>query len=117
MAEATKMAPDNPRVLWIQGGGEWYVAAGRGDEQMKALRTYERGLEIAQRLKGTVKDPLEPSWGEPELLMSLAWSHLNGANRDLDAAEARARAALAIVPNWHYVRDILLPQIRAAKKT
>ncbi|HEY6146230.1 MAG TPA: hypothetical protein VIZ69_00975 [Thermoanaerobaculia bacterium] len=115
MAEAAKMAPDNPRVLWIQGGGEWYRAAGNAEGQAKAIRTYERALQISRRLKGTVKDPLEPSWGEPELLMSLAWSHLNAANRDLDAAELRAQAALAIVPNWHYVRDILLPQIRAAR--
>ena len=34
---------------------------------------------------------------------------------DLDAALSNARAALAIVPTWHYVRDILLPQIREAK--
>ena len=26
-----------------------------------------------------------------------------------------ARAALALVPYWHYVRDILLPQIQRAK--
>ena len=117
MAEAKKTAPDNPRVLWVQGGGEWFVPVERGGGQAKALATYERGVEIARRLKGTVKDPLEPSWGEPELLMNLAWSHLNGASRDLDAAEASAQAALAIVPNWHYVRDILLPQIRAAKKS
>jgi hypothetical protein len=117
MAEGTKVAPDNPRLLWIQGGGEWYVASGNPEGQAKALRTYERALEIARRLKGTVKDPLDPSWGEPELLMSLAWSHLNGAKRDVEAAESSAKAALAIVPNWHYVRDILLPQIHAAKKS
>ena len=89
----------------------------RGGGQAKAFETYRRALEIARREKGTGPDPLEPSWGEPELLMSLAWSHLNGANRDLPAAESSAQAALAIVPNWHYVRDILLPQIRAAKKS
>ncbi|HYK43075.1 MAG TPA: hypothetical protein VE007_11850 [Thermoanaerobaculia bacterium] len=116
MGEGTKLDPDNPRLLWIQGGGEWYVAAGKPEGQAKALRTYERALEIARRLRGSVKHPLDPSWGEPELLMSLAWSHLNGVNRDLEAAESNAKAALAIVPNWHYVRDILLPQIRTAKK-
>ena len=117
MAEGSKIEPDNPRLLWIQGGGEWYVAAGNPEGQAKALRTYERALEIARRLKGSVRDPLDPSWGEPELLMSLAWSRLNGVNKDVDAAESSATAALAIVPNWHYVRDILLPQIRAAKKS
>jgi hypothetical protein len=47
--------------------------------------------------------------------MNLAWSHQNAATPDLDAAESSARAALAIVPGWHYVRDVLLPQIREAK--
>ncbi|MEO8349306.1 MAG: hypothetical protein ABI610_10370, partial [Acidobacteriota bacterium] len=73
------------------------------------------GLALARRQKGSVTDPLEPAWGEPEMLMNLAWSHLNRAAPDLEAAESNARAALATVPHWHYVRDILLPQIREAK--
>ncbi len=113
--EAKKAAPENPRVLWVVGGGEWYVPVERGGGQAKAIATYERGLELARRQKEGVADPLEPGWGEPEMLMNLAWSHLNRATPDLDAAESNARAALAIVPNWHYVRDILLPQIREAK--
>ena len=47
--------------------------------------------------------------------MNLAWANLNRATPDLDAAEANARAALALVPNWHYVRDMLLPQILEAR--
>jgi hypothetical protein len=58
---------------------------------------------------------LEPSWGEPEVLMSLAWSNLNRATPDLTAAENYAKAALQIVPYWHYVRDTLMQQIRDAK--
>jgi hypothetical protein len=57
-----------------------------------------------------------PSWGEAELLMNLAYSHLTRSTPDLTAAEQYARAALALIPSWHYVRDILLPQIAAAKK-
>jgi tetratricopeptide (TPR) repeat protein len=113
--EAVKAAPENPRVLWVVGGGEWYVPPERGGGQAKAIATYERGLELARKQKGSVTDPLEPTWGEPELHMNLAWSHLGRATLDLDAAESNARAALAIVPNWHYVRDILLPQILEAK--
>jgi hypothetical protein len=113
--EAQKAEPDNPRVLWVVGGGEWYVPVERGGGQAKAIQTYERGLELARKQKGKVTDPLEPAWGEPELLMNVAWSQLNRATPDLDAAESNARAALAIVPSWHYVRDILLPQIREAK--
>ena len=34
---------------------------------------------------------------------------------DVAAAERYAREALARVPHWHYVRDILLPQIERAR--
>jgi hypothetical protein len=111
--EAKLAAPENPRVLWVQGGGEWWVPAELGGGHAKAFETYTRGLEFARREKGRVNDPLEPSGGEPELLMSIAWSRLNSSTPDVAAAESNARAALALVPNWHYVRDILLPQIRA----
>jgi hypothetical protein len=45
--------------------------------------------------------------------MTLAWAYSNRATPDIATAESNAMAALALVPNWHYVRDILLPQIRA----
>jgi hypothetical protein len=48
--------------------------------------------------------------------MSLAWSKLNQAKPDVNAAEHDAQSALALVPYWHYVRDILMPQIREARK-
>jgi hypothetical protein len=47
--------------------------------------------------------------------MSLAWSNLNRTAPDLAAADQYAHQALQLVPYWHYVRDILLPQIQAAK--
>jgi len=31
------------------------------------------------------------------------------------AGDRHSESALALVPNWHYVRDILLPAIRKAK--
>jgi hypothetical protein len=113
--EAKLAGPDNPRVLWVVGGGEWYVPVERGGGQAKAIETYERGLALSRKRKGSETDPLQPAWGEAELLMNLAWSHLNRATPDVAAAETSARGALALVPHWHYVRDILLPQIEAAK--
>lgn len=117
--EAKMVAPDNPRLFWVAGPNIFITPPERGGGQDKAIEMYERGLAAARKHKGEVSDPLEPSWGEPELLMSLAWSHLNRSKPDLKAAEQNARAALEIVPYWHYVRDILIPQIRdaAAKKS
>ena len=113
--DAQAAAPDNPRLLWVLGPIYWNVPVDRGGGQAKAVETYQKGLETIRSHKGATSDPLDPSWGEPELLMSLAWSNLNLATPDLKAAEQDAEAALAIVPNWHYVRDILMHQIRDAK--
>ena len=48
--------------------------------------------------------------------MSLAYSYLYREERDMSSAERNARSALELVPNWHYVTDILLHQILTAKE-
>ena len=115
LKEAKAEAPENPRLLWIVGPNEWNIPPERGGGQDKALATYQKGLDAIRERKGSSSDPLDPTWGEPELLMSLAWSNLNRTKPDLKAAELYAQAALKLVPYWHYVRDILMPQIRDAE--
>jgi hypothetical protein len=115
LKEAMVAAPDNPRLLWVLGPIRWSSPPERGGGQDKAFEVYNRGLEAIRNQKRDASDPLEPIWGEPELLMSLAWSNLNRTTPDLNAAEQDAQAALKIVPYWHYVRDILMPQIQAAR--
>jgi tetratricopeptide (TPR) repeat protein len=112
--EATDKAPDNPRLIWVRGPILWNTPPERGGGQEKAIENYQRGLEVCSKIKAS-DDPLEPSWGKPELMMSLAYCYLNTKPADVNAAERYARDALEIVPYWHYVRDILLPQILAAK--
>ena len=113
--EAAEQDPDNPRYLWVMGTMLWYIPPDHGGGQDKSIAAYEKGLASARRLRGTVTDPLEPSWGEPENLMGLALANLNKTSPDLNVAEQDAQAALAIVPNWHYVRDILMKQIHDAQ--
>jgi uncharacterized protein YciI len=117
LREAGNSDPGNPRLSWVTGPNLWYAPPGYGGSQEKAMDTYQKGLESAQKLKTTsATDPLNPTWGEPELLMNLAWSNLHRTAPDVDAAESYARKALDLVPYWHYVRDILLPQIHDARK-
>jgi hypothetical protein len=113
--EAKAAAPDNPRLLWVLSSILWNIPSERGGGQAKAIEMLEKGLEESQKQKARTIDLLEPSWGEPELLMGLAWSNLNRSTPNLNAAERDARSALELIPYWHYVRDILMPQIRAAK--
>lgn len=120
LKEGVAAAPNNPRLLWVLGAGQWYSPPGLPISQVderhaNALATYEQGLHLARQQKGNVTDPLEPSWGEPELLMNLAWANLNQTTPNVSEAEDCAKQALALVPYWHYVRDVLMPQIRRAK--
>jgi uncharacterized protein YciI len=115
LKEALAAAPDNPRLLWVLGPIRWSSPPERGGGQDKAFEIYNKGLAAVGNQKRGVMDPLEPAWGEPELLMNLAWSNLNRTTPDLKAADQYAQAALKLVPYWHYVRDILMPQIQAAE--
>ena len=121
--EALIDEPRQPRLLWALGPTLWFSPRGSPmavveARQARAMRTYERALEFAraERRRG-IRDPLTPHWGEPELLANLAWSNLHRVKPDLAVAETQARAALALVPHWHYVRDVLLPQIAKAKRS
>lgn len=115
LKEIDAQEPDNPRFLWVLGPIRWYSPKAREVGQAQAIEAYQRGLESARKHKTTDADSLDPSWGEPELLMNLAWSNLHKTPPDPTAAEQYARAALEIVPDWRYVRDILIPQIEKAK--
>ena len=110
--ESQGAAPENPRLFWVRGPQLWWIPADKGGGKPAAVANYEQGLEFAR--KRANPDPLEPTWGEPELLMSLAWSNLNLATPNPAAAGEYAKQALAMVPHWRYVRDILMPQIKAA---
>ena len=122
LAEAQSLEPENPRLLWVRGPMEWWTPKGSPPEtveahQVRAMSTYNRAL---QGLPGSLRSgpgPLSPTWGEPELHMSLGWAYLKKVEPDLAQSELHARKALALVPSWHYVRDILMPQIEAAKRT
>ncbi|HKS04298.1 MAG TPA: hypothetical protein VJR49_02995, partial [Chthoniobacterales bacterium] len=69
--EADEMASENPRLIWVHGPIVWNSPPERGGGQDKAIANYQRGLEVSSKIKKN-DDPLEPSWGKPELMMSLA---------------------------------------------
>lgn len=114
--EAKAAAPDNPRLIWVLGPIIRRKAPEQGGGLDGAIANYKRGLEICAKIKPS-PDALEPSWGKPELMMSLAFGYLSKNPPDTNEAERNARGALDIVPNWHYVRDILLPQIITTRMT
>ena len=115
LARAKELEPDNPRVLWVQGGDLWFRPPQFGGDRKKAVEIYRRALEFSPE-KSDARSPL-PDWGRPEALMALAFAHLNQTPPDLAAADEEARAALRLQPQWKYVRDTLLPMIEKASST
>jgi len=111
IARAKELAPDNPRVLWVEAAPYLYLPVGKGGDPARAVGLYRRMVEVSGPLAPS--SPL-PDWGKPEGLMSLAFAHLNAAP-DLASAEKEAREALRLQPEWSYVKDVLLPRIETAR--
>jgi hypothetical protein len=101
-------APTHPRLLWVAGPTLWALPG--TDGRQRALRAYEQGLH-SLAAEAPADSALTPRWGEAELEMSLAWSCLHLSPPDRVRAERHAHRALVLEPDWHYVREILLPQI------
>lgn len=112
-------AGDNPRALWIKGGMEFAAPPPTGGDFVKAAATLRHGIACAWReaLSNPVPPAWVPSWGGPENLMNLAYMYSHGKTPDRTAALAYAEGAVTAVPEWHCVRDILLPQIEALPVT
>jgi hypothetical protein len=113
LARARELAPNNPRLLWVDGAILAFKPAAYGGDVQAGMQVYRRAVEVADAPQPG--SPL-PDWGKPEALMSLAYFHLNQAVPDLDAATEEAHAALRLQPEWSYVRDILMPMIEARRK-
>jgi hypothetical protein len=113
LARARELAPNNPRLLWVDGGILAFKPAAYGGDVQAGMQVYRRAVEVAAAPEPS--SPL-PDWGKPEALMSLAYFHLNQAVPDLAAATEEAHAALRLQPEWSYVRDVLLPMIEARRK-
>ena len=120
---AVAAAPDDPRVLWIQGGRQMWIPAAAGGGRERALATFERGLAAARVEAGRVTAAdapgvaasLLPRWGEPELLAAVAYAWSNFEPRDLVLAQRLANRALELRPDWRYARQTLLAGISAAQ--
>jgi len=113
--DMSEKGQQNPRVLWLVGGSQLSAPPPVGGDPVRAAATYHRALQAARDEALRKETPPEwvPTWGAPENLMSLAYVHSQGALMDRDVALAYADGTLAMVPDWHYVRDVLVPQIQA----
>lgn len=111
--ELAATGTENPRVLWLIGGSELGAPPPYGGDAAKAADTFRKGVAAARReAHGSALLPAHvPSWGGAENLMNLAYLYSHSALENRALALAYAEGALVAVPHWHYVADVLLPQI------
>jgi hypothetical protein len=108
---ALALEPRNPRVLWVVGGNVFNTPPEFGGDQARAIELWRQALAACDSER--VDEPLAPDWGRAEAWMALAAGYHYMKSPDDRAAEVAARAALALQPDWYYVREVLLPQIEA----
>ncbi|HEY6929337.1 MAG TPA: hypothetical protein VJA66_06645 [Thermoanaerobaculia bacterium] len=114
-----KDGAENPRALWLIGGMQFGSPPPYGGDLARATATLTHGLAAAwnESTARPASSPWVPAWGGAENLMNLAyiWSHSAAPNKS--QALAYAQGAITAAPDWHYVKDILLPQIQKLPET
>ena len=118
LRDVTENNDGNARALWFTGGMQLGAPPPYGGDAVKAEATMRRGLDAARReeLAGRGTPAYVPAWGGAENLMNLAYLYSHSAMKDRQVALAYAEGALVAAPEWHYVRDVLMPQIQALEE-
>jgi tetratricopeptide (TPR) repeat protein len=113
--EALKLAPDNPRVLYVHGNSYFHKPGIFGGSAKKALEVWARGAALYEReakdriARGSTSPVLEPDWGQMETYAWLGqcYEYLG----DYKNAQATYKRALTVNPAYTWIRDELLPAL------
>ena len=107
MTSAIALGPNNPRVWLLRGIGAMFTPAQFGG----GLSEAEKHLKKAAELFGSDHPvPPAPSWGKAETYAWLGQIYQK-QNRPADATAAYNNA-LAIDPQFNWVRNVLLPSVK-----
>jgi hypothetical protein len=105
--------PENPRALIMDAGLIFNNPPERGGDRAKGLAIWKRAIALFEHEAATLPaDPLRPDWG---LALSYAWMcdlHLAMRPRQVDEARAAAQKALALRPDFWYVKEVIAPRLR-----
>lgn len=111
MQKAIALQPANPRNYLIAGWSAYFTPKMWGGGKDKAKKNYERAVLLFDSFK--VEHPVYPDWGHEEVY---AWLGLLSTElKEFEQAEVNYQKALAINPDYSWVKFVLLPELEKAK--
>lgn len=108
---ARASAPQNPRVLLMEGISFFKKPRRWGGDAKKAVQRFETAIEEFEAATADTTGSLEPTWGHAEAYAWLGIAHAEANRRG--AARRALEAALEIRPGYAWVEKILLPELAA----
>ncbi len=110
LKKAAQLAPDNPRVVLCTAISDFNTPGMFGGSKEKGLQGFRRAAELFAQEEPT--DPIHPVWGHSR---TYAWLGLAYQDRgELAPARAAFAKALAINPDFSWVKNVLLPELEKA---
>ncbi len=111
--KAKQLAPENPRVVLSAAISDFNTPKMFGGSKEKGLQGFQRAAELFAQEKPT--DPIQPIWGHRE---AYAWLGIAYQNQgELESARAAFEKALAIDPDFGWVKYWLLPELEKANSS
>ncbi|MGH7490865.1 MAG: tetratricopeptide repeat protein [bacterium] len=109
---ALRLEPENPRVVMLDAISKYYTPAMFGGDRDLALAGFKRSAEIFEKKNST--DPLQPDWGHAEAYAWVGMAYLDKG--DKASARTALDRALAIEPDFGWVKHALYPKLETAQK-
>ncbi len=110
---ALELGPKNPRVVIMDAGMIFNNPPERGGSQDRGLARWQEAMELfeAESNAKTI-DPIVPRWGHALAQGWLATLYLRMTPPQKENARRAADAALRMRPDFWWVREQVLPQLR-----
>ena len=111
--KALELGPTNPRVVWMDAGVIYNSPPESGGSRDRGLVRAEEAIRLldAESEAETV-DPLAPRWGGALFYGWIANMYLTASPAQKEKARAAADTALRMRPDFWWVKEQVLPQLR-----
>jgi hypothetical protein len=111
--KAVELGPTNPRAVMFEAGSMFNDPAYGKDGQTRGLARWEVALKLFEaEANERAVDPILPRWGYATAQGMLAGLYLRTTPPQKEAGRRAAAIALKMRPDFWYVREVLLPQLR-----